>query len=79
MCSFICKLFGQLDVSKKYMVHKNQKNDHTLASTSIVDQDDDMNYSKTNNLHEFLELNVIKGHKKILALYLIPMPKILDM
>ena len=61
MCSFICKLFGQLDTSKKYMVHKNQKNDDTLASACNVDQDD-INYSKTNNLHEFLELSVLKVH-----------------
>ena len=43
------------------MVHKNQKNDDTLASACNVDQDD-INYSKTNNLHEFLELSVLKVH-----------------
>ena len=56
MCSFICKLFGQLDVSKKYMIHKYQKKDDTLG------QDDDINHGKTNNLHEFLELSVLKVH-----------------
>ena len=67
MRSFITKLFGQVDASKKYIVSENRKQDN-LAS-SIVDQED-KNYSMTNfrdsRLHEDIvpgtELRVIKEH-----------------
>ena len=58
MRSFISKLFGMMDVSKKYIVPENRKQD-TLDSTIVVNKDD-TNYIA--ELHVFKILLFLRAH-----------------